>query len=119
MSDSSKADALIGVLQDELRLLVKSVAELTVALARQEERQRLNEEAAKHVEAVRANLIQIDRRMVKLSGVDGNNGDFSELVKAVRANSKKLESLMMSRASLMAVAGFASAVGGLAVKFFS
>jgi len=61
--------------------------------------------------ALQESHVAIDRRLIKISGLNGDNGQVSDLQDTVQGNTKKLEGLMLSRAAL---AGYAAASAGAA-----
>lgn len=102
---------LIPLLREEFQSLNKNVQGLSIRLARMEERLLRAYDAETHVEVVKSGLNELDRRIVKIAGINGDNGQLSTLQKTVNENKKKLESLMLSRAALY---GYMLAAGGTA-----
>jgi len=107
----TEENALVVILREEFRNLHKNVQELNIGLARMEERLLRAYDAETHIEDLRSQLGSIDRRLVKLNGINGNNGQMSSIERAVAENEKKIDSLMLSRATL---AGYMLAAGGTA-----
>ena len=108
---------IVALLRAELSLLAKSVQELTIGLALVDQRLQLTKELQDSIKTLHVTITGLDRRLIRISGLNGDNGQISEIATKVGEHGKKLDGLMLSRA---AIAGYMTASAGLAtaaVKF--
>lgn len=102
---------LLQILREEFGSLRSHVQDLSLGLARLEERLVLATALSEEVADLRARIDVVRNRLIVLTGGEGSDGELKALNEQVKDNKKKLESLMLSRAAL---AGYALASGGAA-----
>jgi hypothetical protein len=88
--------------------LAEKIHALTLGLA-------LVDQRMETLKTVEVTMTRLDRLLVKVIGVNGDNGMVSELKERVDTNSEKLSNLSHSKAAFMGYAAGAAAVATLAV----
>lgn len=108
---------LVNLLREEFKNLHLHVQELSIAIARLEEKHEHSVLMISEAKDMRHEISRLSDRLIKVSGINGNNGKLSEIAEAQEKNTKKIESLILSRAVLVGYAVAAGGTAGILAKF--
>ncbi len=110
MSENDAVKEVVNILRAEFTNMREHVQELSLGLARLEERIARSQDMAGDLTTVRSSLERVHTRLAVITGESGKNGKVGDLEIKVNAHEKQLSSLLLSRALL---AGYALAGGGI------
>ena len=100
-----------------MRVLASSVQDLVVQMALVNQNQALTKEIQEDIKHLERVVVSMDRRLIKISGLNGDNGQVSELASRVDEQDIKLSGLMLSRAALAGYAAASASAGAAIAKF--